>query len=42
MAAFTLHYFAGRGLAEVTRLLFAATNTPYEDVRLPISFVVRH
>jgi hypothetical protein len=34
---YTLHYFNGRGLAEVSRLLFAATQTPFEDNRLPIT-----
>ena len=31
-------YFDGRGLAEVTRLLFAASGTAFEDNRLPFSF----
>jgi hypothetical protein len=37
--AFELQYFDGRGLAEVSRLLFAATQTPFVDTRLPLTFV---
>lgn len=32
-------YFAGRGLAEVVRLAFIASGTPFEDVRLPLTMV---
>jgi hypothetical protein len=33
--AYKLTYFDLPGLAETTRLCFAATGTPFEDVRLP-------
>ncbi|KAI1709035.1 putative glutathione S-transferase 5 [Ditylenchus destructor] len=33
MVKYELHYFDTRGLGEAIRLLFAYTNTPYEDVR---------
>ena len=29
-------YFAGKGLAETSRLMFFATNTPFSDVRYPM------
>ena len=32
-----LTYFNGRGLAEVSRLIFATTETEYEDFRYPIT-----
>jgi hypothetical protein len=35
--SFKLTYFNGRGLAEVSRLLFSATATPFEEKRYPIS-----
>ena len=38
--AYTLTYFDARGLAEVTRYLFAITETPYQDKRLPLHFKV--
>ena len=34
-----LAYFNGKGLAETSRLLFAATETPFEDFRYPISVI---
>jgi hypothetical protein len=33
-----LAYFNGTGLGEIIRLLFSATDTPFEDFRYPISF----
>ncbi|KAI1709036.1 putative glutathione S-transferase 8 [Ditylenchus destructor] len=33
MVKYELHYFATRALGEAIRLLFAYTNTPYEDIR---------
>jgi len=33
---YKLTYFNGRGLAEISRLLFAAANVAYEDDRLPV------
>ncbi|KAI1709034.1 putative glutathione S-transferase 5 [Ditylenchus destructor] len=33
MVKYEVHYFDDRGLAEPIRLLFAYTNTPFEDVR---------
>lgn len=38
MASYELTYFDGRGLGEVSRLIFAATNTAFKDTRL---FVAR-
>ena len=38
--AYTLTYFDARGLAEVTRYLFAISETPYTDKRLPLQFKV--
>jgi glutathione S-transferase len=35
---FKLTYFDIRGLAEVTRLLFAAAKVEYEDTRFPLTF----
>jgi len=34
MPKYTLTYFAGRGLAEVSRWVFAAADQPYDDVRI--------
>lgn len=34
MATYKLTYFNGRGRAEVARLLFAAADVTYEDVRI--------
>jgi glutathione S-transferase len=34
-----LHYFAGRGLAETSRMLLAAAGVTFKDVRYPISKV---
>jgi len=36
---YQIAYFNVTNLAEVTRLAFSATNTPFEDYRYPISFV---
>ncbi len=33
MPKYTLTYFNGRGLAEISRWLFAAADQPYDDVR---------
>ena len=38
MAMYELTYFDGRGLGEVSRLIFAATGTQFKDTRLPIAF----
>jgi hypothetical protein len=38
MASYELTYFDGRGLGEVSRLIFAATGTQFKDTRLPIAF----
>lgn len=38
-ATFKLAYFNGKGLAETSRLLLAATETPFEDFRYPIAVV---
>lgn len=34
-----LHYLDARGRAELSRVMFTATATPFEDVRYPISFL---
>lgn len=34
-----LAYFNGKGLAEVSRLVFAATETPFEDFRYPFQII---
>ena len=34
MPKFTLTYFDGRGLAEVSRWLFAVAEQPFDDVRI--------
>ena len=39
MSTYKLTYFNGRGLAETSRLVLAATGTPYEDARLPFALV---
>ena len=36
---YELTYFAGRGLAETSRLLFAAANQPYKDSRFPVKVI---
>jgi len=33
---FKLNYFNGRGLAEISRLLFAVADVSYEDYRYPL------
>ena len=38
MPSYHLTYFHGRGLGEVSRLIFAATNTAFTETRLPIAF----
>jgi len=38
MSSYKLQYFDIRGLAETTRLLFAAAKVEYEDARFPFSF----
>lgn len=38
MPTYKLCYFDIRGLAETTRVLFAASKTPYEDIRLSLTF----
>jgi len=38
MSSYKLTYFAGRGVAETSRFLFAAGKQDYEDFRFPISF----
>lgn len=40
MATYKLAYFDIRGLAEVSRFIFAAANQPYEDYRFPFSMKV--
>ena len=37
-AQYKLTYFNGPGWGEMSRLILSATGTPFEDVRLPISF----
>ncbi|XP_064622041.1 S-crystallin SL11-like [Lineus longissimus] len=37
MPKYHLHYFNGRGRAEVARLLFVAAGVEFEDVRIPFS-----
>lgn len=34
MTTYKFHYFDGRGRGELTRLIFAASGTPYEDIRI--------
>ena len=34
MPKYTLTYFDGRGLAEISRWLFAVAEQPYDDIRL--------
>jgi prostaglandin-H2 D-isomerase / glutathione transferase len=34
MVKYTLHYFNGRGRAEIARLIFAAANVEYKDNRI--------
>jgi glutathione S-transferase len=34
MSAFKFHYFDGRGRGELTRLIFVASGTPFEDHRV--------
>jgi hypothetical protein len=38
-ASYKLAYFNGKGLAEVSRLLLAATSTSYEDFRYPFQVI---
>lgn len=38
-ASYKLAYFNGKGLAELSRTLLAATETPFEDFRYPFSIV---
>jgi len=40
MPTYKLSYFDGRGVAEVTRYLFAISKTAYEDFRYPVTFGV--
>ena len=35
MVEYKLYYFEGRGLAELSRLIFAIAGQKYEDVRIP-------
>lgn len=39
MASFKITYFNGKGLAEGSRLLLSATETPFEDHRYPFEVV---
>ena len=34
MPKFTLTYFSGRGLAEISRWLFTAAEQPFDDIRV--------
>lgn len=34
MVNYKLHYFNGRGRAEISRLIFAAAGAKYDDIRL--------
>ena len=36
MPTYKLHYFNGRGRAELTRLIFAQAGIPYEDIRIEL------
>jgi len=40
MPSYKLVYFDARGVVETTRLMFAASKTPFEDFRYPLTFGV--
>ena len=42
MPNYTLHYFNGRGRAEILRMMMAAAGVPYTDKRYEFSDWERH